>query len=374
MSSLPLDYSINNDVSRMNPLRAEVFEQRVEKVAERLRSSSVEAVILCSPANVYYFTGYRGGVLYASADGTLILFSSLPVSTPLADRVEIVEKLGRRDPVMMALEYLGDRRMSLGYDTMTVEAYQAVIRSAPSVSMVSVKDLMYELRQVKSEEEVSLLRKACETVSTTMEVVRQVISYGTTVADIRRAVADSVYRAGAELAYNPRVSFGDDTFLNSDSPAEREVRRDELIKLQIGVVVEHYVAGLSRTYFYGEKPPEKLVKFYSSLLKLKDEVKSNLAPWSSAISIYDKCRSFALTLGFEPSTLTYFGKGVGLEEAEPPFIHAGSADIVREGAVVNVGPDLLIPGRFGLSVSDVYHVSAAGPQPLTEASLELALG
>lgn len=358
----------------MRLLRQAVFEERVEKLAEKLRASSVDAVLLCSPANVYYFTGYRGGSLYVLSDGTVILFSTLPVSTPIAERIEIIEKLGRRDPVIMALEYIGDRRMSLGYDSMSVEAYQAIIKSAPSISMVGFKDTVYELRQVKSEYELNLLRKAGEYVSATMEVVRQVISYGTTVADIRRAVADNVYRSGAELAYNPRISFGDDTFLNLDSPADREIKHGELIKIQIGVVYQSYVAALSRTYFYGDKPPERLLKFYNSLLKLKEEVRSSIAPWSSAISVYDKCRSHALTLGLDPSTLTYFGRGVGLEESEPPYIHAGSADIIRDGAVVSIGPDLLVPGRFGLSASDIYHVSADGLKPLTDARLELELG
>ncbi len=354
-------------------LRQAVFEERIERLAERLRSSSTDAVLLCSPANIYYFTGYRGGVMFASADGAVNLFSTLPVSTPIAGRVEVVERLGRRDAVVMALEYIGNRRMALGYDTITVETHQAIIKAAPSISLVPFKDIIYELRQIKSQDELVFLRKACNSASTAVDVIREVISSGITVADIRRAVADNVYRSGAELAYNPRISFGDDTFLNINSHAERSLRNGELVKIGLGVVVEGYVAPISRTYFYGGKPSEKLVKAYSLLLKLKEMVRESVAPWSSAVSIYDRCRAFALESGLDPSTLTHFGKGVGLEDEEPPLIHAGSADIIRENTVMSIGPDLLLPGRYGLSVSDVYHISSTGAELLTDASLELEL-
>ncbi|MEM4189208.1 MAG: Xaa-Pro peptidase family protein [Candidatus Caldarchaeum sp.] len=354
-------------------MRQAVFDERIDRLAERLRASSVDATLLCSPSNVFYFTGYRGGVMVASADGSVSLFSTMPVSTPVAGRIEVVEKLGRRDAVTMALEYLGNRRISLGYDTLSVETYLNIVKTAPLTSLTPVKDMVYELRQVKSQDELEVLRKACFYASTAVEVAREIISYGTTVADIRRAIADNVYRLGAELAFNPRVSFGEDTFLNMDSPSERSVKQGELVKMAVGVVVEGYVATLSRTYFYGGKPSEKLVKSYTSLLRLKEMVMTLASPWTSAVSIYDKCRAFAIESGLDPATLTSFGRGIGLEDEEPPLINANSADIIREGTVVSIGPDLLLPGRYGISVTDVYRVSADGVELLTDASLELEL-
>ncbi len=350
------------------------FEDRIERLIERLRSLSTDAVLLCSPANVYYFTGYRGGIMFASADGTVNLFSTMPVSTPVAGRVGVVEKLGRREAITMALEYIGNRRMAIGYDTMTVETYQAIIKTAPSISLVPLKDTIYELRQIKSQDELAFLRRACRSASTAIDVVREVISSGTTVADIRRAIADNIYRSGAELAYNPRISFGDDTSLNINSRAERSLRNGELVKITLAAVVEGYVAPISRTYFYGGKPPEKLVKAYSLLLRLKEIVRESVAPWSSATLIYDRCRAFAIESGLEPSALTYLGKGIGLEDEEPPLIHAGSSDIIRENTVMSIGPDILLPGLYGLSASDVYHISSEGVELLTDASLELELG
>ncbi|MEM2237792.1 MAG: Xaa-Pro peptidase family protein [Candidatus Caldarchaeum sp.] len=355
-------------------MRQAAFEERIDKLAERLRSSSVDAMMLCSPSNVYYFTGYRGGVMVASADGSVILFSTLPVSTSLAGRIEVVERLGRRDAVIMALEYVGNRRISLGYDTLSVETYQTIVKTTPSISLTPLKDLVYELRQVKSPEELEVLRKASLYASSAVEVAREIISYGTTVADIRRAIADNVYRQGAELAFNPRISFGEDTFLNKDSPSDRSVKQGELVKISVGVVVDGYVAPLSRTYFYGGKPSEKLAKSYMSLLRLKEMVKTSASPWTSAVSIYDRCRAFAIESGLDPATLTSFGRGVGLEDEEPPLINANSADIIREGTVMSIGPDLLLPGRYGISVTDIYRVSADGVEPLTDASIELEIG
>ncbi|MCS6785035.1 MAG: M24 family metallopeptidase [Candidatus Caldarchaeum sp.] len=351
----------------------QTFEERLEKLVSRLRASSIEAVVLSSPANVYYFTGVRHGVLTVSGDGVASIFSNAPVNTPLAGRISIVEKLGRRDLFSTALEYIGDRRMTIGYDIMTVDAYQSIIKSYPSFSLTSVKDIVYEQRQTKTPREVELLKKASSIVCTAVDIVREMITDGTTPSDIRRAIADTVYRSGADLAFNPRVSIGDDTFLQSDSPPNHGIRRNQLIRITASAAVEGYVAYVSRTFYYGEKAPDKLVKNYQQLLKLKEYIKSLLGVWSSAVSIYDRGRAYALEIGLEPATLTTFGKGVGIEEEEPPFIQSGSPDLIREGTVLSIGPDLLLPGRYGLSFSDIYHVTAKNIQQLTDAKTDLEI-
>ncbi|MDW8084504.1 MAG: M24 family metallopeptidase [Candidatus Caldarchaeum sp.] len=355
-------------------MNQQIYVDRIERLISRLRSSSVEAVLLSSPANLFYFTGFKHGVLVVSGDGVVSIFSNLPVNTPLAGRISIVEKLGRRDLISMALGYIGDRRMTVGYDHMTVDNYQSIIKSYPSLSLASVRDIIYEQRQSKTEKEVELMKKASSVVCTAVDVVREMITDGTTPSDIRRAIADTVYRSGADLSSNPHVSIGEDTFLRVDSPPNRGIRQNELINITASASVDGYVSSVSRTFFLGERIPEKISKNYQQLLKLKEYIKSLIGVWSSAVSIYDRCRAYALEIGLEPTTLTLFGKGVGIEEEEPPFIQPGSADIIRDGSVISVGPDLILPGRYGLSVSDIYHVTAQGVIQLTDAETDLEIG
>ncbi|MEM0440010.1 MAG: M24 family metallopeptidase [Candidatus Caldarchaeum sp.] len=355
----------------MNP---QIYEDRLEKLVTRLRSSSIEVVMLSSPANVFYYTGYSNGVLVVSGDGDVNIFSNVPVSTPLEGRISILEKFGRRDLIPIALEYIGDKRMTLGYDTMPVETYQSIIKTYPSLSLTSVKDIVYEQRQTKSELEIELLKKASSIACLALDISREILTDGTTPSDIRRAIADTVYRAGADLARSPQISFGDDTFLKANSMMTRGIRQKELVKITVYVSYEGYVSHVSRTFYFGGKAPEKIVKHHQQLLKLNEYIKSLLGVWSSAVSIYDRGRAYALEMGFEPSTLTLFGKGIGIEEEEPPFIQAGSADIIRESTVMSIGPELLLPGRYGLSVSDIYHVTSRQITQLTDSDSSLEIG
>jgi Xaa-Pro aminopeptidase len=291
----------------------------------------------------------------------------------LVGRLEVVEKLGRRDAFALALDYLGNRRMTLGYDTLSFENYQQLIKTAPSTSLVSVKELLYELRQVKSPEELELLRKGAEIASTALDVAREVITLGTTSSDIRRAIADNVYRSGAELVSNPHIAIGEDTFLHTSSHPNRSIKKGDPVMIRVGVRVEGYTAVLSRTLYYGDNPPDKFVKDYNSLMQLKETIRAAVSPWSSAVSVYDRCRAAALELRLEPSTLTIFGRGVGVEAEEPPILTAGSSDIIRENTVISIGPDLLLYGRYGISDTDMYHVTSSGTKPLTDAEHVLAL-
>jgi Xaa-Pro aminopeptidase len=311
--------------------------------------------------------------LFIASDGTGTIFSTTPVSTPLVGRLEVVEKLGRRDAFALALDYLGNRRMTLGYDTLSFENYQQLIKTAPSTSLVSVKELLYELRQVKSPEELELLRRGAEIASTALDVAREVITLGTTSSDIRRAIADNVYRSGAELVSNPHIAIGEDTFLHTSSHPNRSIKKGDPVMIRVGVRVGGYTAVLSRTLYYGDNPPDKFVKDYNSLMQLKETIRTAVSPWSSAVSIYDRCRAAALELRLEPSTLTIFGRGVGVEAEEPPILTSGSSDIIRENTVISIGPDLLLCGRYGISDTDMYHVTSSGTKPLTDAEHVLAL-
>lgn len=349
-------------------MKTEVYEARVERLAERLRASSVDAVLLNNPANNMYLTGFFGGTLLIASDGTGTLFSTVPASTPLAGRLEVVEKLGRKDSFTLALDYLGNRRMALGYDSLSVDHYQQLLKMAPAISLVSVKEMLYELRQVKSAEELEVLRKACEIASAAVDAAREMVSFGTTSSDLRRAIADSVYRSGAELASNPHISIGEDTVLNTNSSPNKGIKKGDLAIVRLGVKLEGYTANLSRTFYYGDNPPERLVKDYNSLMQLIEFIKSSVTPWSPAVSIYDKCRAVALELRLDPSTLTTFGRGVGIEVEEPPFIQAGSTDIIKENNVISIGPDLLLPGRYGISTTDMYHVTSSGVKLMTDAA------
>jgi Xaa-Pro aminopeptidase len=364
---------INTDSTGFTPLSERLFEERLESFVSRLRSSPVESVILSKKSNVMYFTGSENGVLLITADGTVSVFSNTPVNTPLAGRVHIVEKLGRREIYPIVFEYIGDRRMTVGYDTMPAETYQSIIKNYPSLSLTCIKDIVYEQRQSKSDYEIMLIRKASSIVSFAMEIVREVIAGGTTASDIRRALADNIYRLEADLPYSPRISIGEETFLNIDSPPNRGIREGEIVKISFAASVEGYISHISRTYFY-KKSQEKILKTYQQLIRLKEYITSLLSVWSSAVSIYDRARAFAMEIGLDPTSLTLFGRGVGLEAEEHPFIDAASTDIIREGSVISIGPDLLLPGRYGLSVSDIYLVTSRGVEKLTDADVEMEVG
>jgi Xaa-Pro aminopeptidase len=109
-----------------------------------------------------------------------------------------------------------------------------------------------------------------------------VITLGTTSSDIRRAIADNVYRSGAELVSNPHIAIGEDTFLHPSSHPNRSIKKGDPVMIRVGVRVEGYTAVLSRTLHYGDNPPDKFVKDYNSLMQLKETIRTAVSPWSSA--------------------------------------------------------------------------------------------
>ena len=64
--------------------------------------------------------------------------------------------------------------------------------------------------------------------------------------------------------------------------------------------------------------------------------------------------------GYGPHFLHRTGHGLGLQVHEPPFLVAGSDEVLEEGTAFGIEPGVYLPGRFGVRLGVVASVSADG--------------
>jgi Xaa-Pro aminopeptidase len=65
------------------------------------------------------------------------------------------------------------------------------------------------------------------------------------------------------------------------------------------------------------------------------------------------------------------GHGVGIEIHEAPRLAQRSEDELVQGDVVTIEPGIYLPGRFGVRIEDLVHVTANGHRNLSGYPKEL---
>jgi Xaa-Pro aminopeptidase len=68
------------------------------------------------------------------------------------------------------------------------------------------------------------------------------------------------------------------------------------------------------------------------------------------------------------------GHGIGLEVHERPFLSPSDQTTLQAGMVVTNEPGIYVPGWGGVRLEEMVLISGDGPEILTPASLEVALG
>jgi Xaa-Pro aminopeptidase len=75
-------------------------------------------------------------------------------------------------------------------------------------------------------------------------------------------------------------------------------------------------------------------------------------------------RDTLASAGLGAAFLHRTGHGIGLDEHEPPFLVAGNTTKLDPGDVVTIEPGVYVPGRFGVRLENVVHITDNGVREL----------
>ena len=144
-----------------------------------------------------------------------------------------------------------------------------------------------------------------------------------------------------------------------------------MLLLDYGCVVDGYHSDMSRTALVGDAGDPENEAVHAAVLESNEAGIAAVRPGVTAGAVDAVCREVLADHGYEDYFVHSTGHGVGLEIHEGPWVRKGSTDVLEPGNVVTVEPGVYLPGRFGVRIEDMVHVTADGNEVLTTASKEL---
>jgi Xaa-Pro aminopeptidase len=362
----------------------------VQRQASAAREAGLDAIISISPENFAYATGFvvpsqplirhRHAAAIVTASGDVAVFGVDMEESTIRRRLPGVPTAIWAEFSDDAMAVLADQLTSLGLaagrlaiemDYLPAGDFARLQARLPRASFLPAEQLLARLRQIKSAEEIALLRRLSRIADQSITDALAAVRAGDSEMDIAGHLTRNVYALGAEHFKLMIVATGDRSRLPNVGPSERRLARGDVCRVEIFSVIAGYQAGVCRTAVVQEAPP-MAEPIWAHLVACKYLLLDMIRPGASCLSIY---KAFAEKLDeMKLPPISFVGHGIGLHLHEDPYIgrtpilgRPGEDAVIEEGMVLGFEPLCYETGHgFGMQNKDMLVVTADGCELMSD--------
>ena len=348
--------------------------RRISALRSDVEKRQFDAYLVTDVKSVYYLTGFLDITgaslsLLVPAQGDLTLLTmplSFDAATSQARNCSVkAVPSGESMVVGLLRELKAQSPRKLGYEGLSLRTFLGLSAELPRTEFVA-SDVIANLRAVKDDEEVSLIRRACGLAD---------IGIGAATEAIRSGIREYEVAAQAEYAMRVRGSggFAFETLVASGPRSsyphglstDREIKEGDLVTVDLGSVWGGYCSDITRTVAVGTASPKDR-RLLQLVKKVHDKVLDEIKPGVEGAQIDASSRRM-----FGESYKSLFvhglGHGVGLDIHEAPTLSPTSKDVLAAGNVVTDEPGIYLKDYGGVRIEDTVLVTADGMEKLTKA-------
>ncbi len=343
---------------------------RVDKLRQKLIENSLDALIITSSSNIYYLSGFSGtnAVLFITLKHKILLtdFRYLEQAGKEAAGFDII----RADRDLMAAVFRqaeGITKIGIEEESISWAEYQQMAKLFAGCSLIEASHILREMRQVKDQEEIDILRQAIRITDEAFRLILDKIKPGVEEEEISLDLEYSLRKMGASgRSFDYIVASGSRSALPHGVASAKKIEKRELLTLDFGAKYQWYCSDFTRTVFVG-RPEAKHREIYDLVLEAQLAAIDIIKPGLTGKEVDAVARNIISQAGYAE----YFGHGlghsVGLEIHETPSFNTREEMILEPGMVITVEPGVYLPGWGGVRIEDVVLVTNYGVEVLTQA-------
>jgi Xaa-Pro aminopeptidase len=371
----------------------ERYAARLRELAALVADSGLDAALIGVGPDLAYLTGYRAMplerltmlVLVADAEPLLVVPRLEEPAARAGARVavEIDAWQETDDPHALVAKRIrrragshpGGARVAVS-DGLTAYHLLRLQDRVPDAAWESATTLLRQLRMVKDDREIELLRLAGAAAD---RVIGQIASgplVGRTEADVAEEVRARLHAEGHEIAQFAIVASGPNSASPHHEASDRVIRAGEPIVLDIGGTYGGYNSDTTRTLWVtgGETangPTEEFRHLFAVLLAAHSAATRAVRPGVAAEMIDRTARDVIAGEGYGEQFIHRTGHGIGVEGHEEPYLVDGNAEPIETGMAFSIEPGIYLAGRYGARIEDIVICGPDGPVVLNNEPREL---
>jgi Xaa-Pro aminopeptidase len=354
------------------------YEGRRERFSKLLKKEPARSILITSPSNVTYLTGFSGDSSYLWIDGDSVrLISDARFEEQIAEECPGLDVAIRKSTVTVlsaAAKTIRSSKVSqflVEGQSISKADFDQLAAANPKISVLSSSGLVESLRERKDQDELRAIQRAIHIAEQAFLAVRERLTPEMT----EKQVADDLDYAircagGTGSAFRTIVGVGPRAALPHGIPTQRKLCESPFVLIDWGAKEELYVSDLTRVLATSTLP-SKFERIYHVVLAAQEAAIRAIRPGALMSEIDTAARSTIEQAGFGKRFTHGLGHGFGLQVHESIRLARGQDRKLESGMVVTIEPGIYIPGWGGVRIEDDCLVTGKGCRVLTTLPREL---
>ena len=360
------------------------YRRRYDLVLELMRMEKLDVLLVRSPENITYISGYETPGYYKyhcliispGMEPTFVIrrFEELNISeySWLTKPVPVDDWENPPAVTARTLRTLGIDDKTIGVEKAgwfyTVHEHELLASKMPSAHLVDATRVVWEARIRKSNEEISMMRRSAVILDKAMQAGIDASLPGITDDHVNAEVNRIIFENGGEyMGLPPFVLSGERSSLPHQTARSEVIKDRDLVYFEISVSKWRYAAALMRTIFIGE-PTEKQRRCAEACIEAVNVAMSIIRPGVSADEVNRRAREPVEKAGFGEYWRHRLGYSIGVNyppdwgEGEIISLRKGENRLVEAGMTFHMVPLCLVYREFGIGFSETVHVTPTGSE------------
>src|SRR6059058_3396893 len=358
------------------------YRRKIAQVQQEMEKRKLDAVVLLRAANVIYTTGYfhlsterpLAALIPKSGDPALFIPGLESDQVKLwwvKDYEAYFDYPGPVNRMRWIFERIASRgfaKARIGVEEPTPSRMKQIKLGAPDAEIIEAGDLIEEMRYIKDEDEVNIMRRGMFFNDYSVQAGRDFVqAHGTvTENEILKAAADAladkmaaelkdVVGVGIEPPFGSLVPFGKHSAFPHAVPSKDRLKKGDALILSYTCQVGGYAVECERSFSVG-KPTDYAKRLFDAMLAAHDTGAAALKEGAVAEDVDKQALQQIRKAGFEQFLRHRTGHGIGLEGHESPWIAEGDKTVLKRGMTFSCEPGVYDPSFGGFRHSDTVVV------------------
>ncbi len=350
--------------------------ERLKKIRSIIKNIGADGVIIYSPENRRYLSGFTGssGYVIISKDNAAFLtdFRYTKQAELECKGYEIIEcKNPFENYIADIIKGYNIKKLAYEDSFMTMDFYEKLKNKLDGSEFIPLKEQTGFIRIIKDEEELEYIKKAAEIADKAFDHILTVIKPGITEIDVSLELEFFMRRNGAsKLSFDSIVASGWRSSLPHGIATNKEIHSGDLLTMDYGCVYNGYCSDMTRTVVVG-KANEEQRKIYDIVLKAQTEALIHIKPGVLGKDVDKIARDIITDAGYGDYFGHGLGHGVGLAVHEEPRLSTAGDTPLEVNMVVTDEPGVYIPDFGGVRIEDLIVVGRDGPIVYSKSTKEL---
>lgn len=356
------------------------YELRVKRLQRQLASTDHEALLISSPINVRYLTGFTGDSSWLLVERKkILLISDGRFTVQLEDECPnlpvVYREVGQIIEHKLAEVLQGKEIKNLGVEGAHFRIGSLeTIRSTDgcTTEIHSTMGLVESLRNIKDKHEIQEMRKAVDIAERAFQSLIPMLQPDWTEIQVRNRLEYLIRELGAEeAAFETIVAAGPRAALPHAHPSEVRIGDHPLLLIDWGAKLSSgYHSDMTRVLFFG-KPSAKMRKAYEAVRETELASIEALAAGVPCVDIDKTCRKVLKKRKLEEAFNHGLGHGLGMEVHEAIRLSPTSEQTLEAGMVITIEPGVYFADWGGIRIEDDVLITANGYEVLSSLPTDL---